>query len=146
MHPSGIRNSRERAIQAICYEGLALLFVAPLFAVATGAPSGESLIAVACVAVVGMAWAATFNSAFDRIEFRLTARIASRRTHRMRLLHVAGLEASSTIVTWPVIWMTTGLGWTAALLADLGLTVVYLFYGYAFHLVFDRLRPVAASA
>lgn len=38
------------------------------------------------------------------------------------------------------------LGWMAALLADVGLTFLYSAYGYAFHLVFDRLRPVTSSA
>jgi uncharacterized membrane protein len=34
----------------------------------------------------------------------------------------------------------------AALVVDLGLTVVYAGYAYAFHLAYDRLRPVAPAS
>ena len=37
-----------------------------------------------------------------------------------------------------------GLSLQAALLAELGLTLLYAAYAYAFHLVYDRLRPVQA--
>ena len=46
------------------------------------------------------------------------------------------------VVTTPVIWAMTDLGWWGALLADLGLAAAYAAYGYAFHWGYDRLRPV----
>jgi uncharacterized membrane protein len=46
------------------------------------------------------------------------------------------------VVTTPVIWAMSDLGWWGALLADLGLAVAYSAYAYLFHWGYDRLRPV----
>ena len=97
---------------------------------------------VAALSVVVAAWAAIYNLLFDIVERRHTGRVASDRPHALRTAHAIGLEASAVIVSCPVIWAMTPLDWWGALLADLGLTVVYVAYGYAFHRVFDRLRPV----
>jgi uncharacterized membrane protein len=61
-------------------------------------------------------------------------------------VHAIGLEATSVLATWPLIVMVAHLGWWEALLADIGLTLAYALYGYLFHLVFDRLRPVPTPA
>jgi uncharacterized membrane protein len=36
----------------------------------------------------------------------------------------------------------TGFAWHDALLADVGLGAAYVVYGYAYHLAFDRVRPL----
>jgi uncharacterized membrane protein len=59
-----------------------------------------------------------------------------------RIAHAVLLEATSAIVTWPLIVALTDLGWGAALAADVLLTFTYALYSYVFHLGFDRLRPV----
>lgn len=89
-----------------------------------------------------MVWMAAYNTIFDVVEFRITGLVASARPHRWRIVHALGLEASSVLVTWPLIALVTGLAWPEALAADLGLTLAYAIYSYFFHLVFDRLRPV----
>lgn len=142
----GLRTARERAIQTLWFEGLGLLLVAPAYAWATGAGTGESFGLVAALSVAVMLWAALYNSVFDRVERRLTGRVASDRPHRLRTVHAIGLEVSSVLVTWPLIWALTDLGWWGALAADLGLGAVYAAYGYVFFWVFDRLRPVRPAA
>jgi uncharacterized membrane protein len=142
---AGLRSARERVIQTLWFEGLGLVLVAPLYAWAADAGTGESFAMVAAVSVVVMVWAALYNTAFDVAERSLTGRVASDRPHRLRTLHAIGLEASAVVVSCPVIWAMTDLGWLGALLADLGLTVSYAVYGYLFHLGFDRLRPVAGA-
>ena len=111
---------------------------------ASGAGAAASLKPVAALALVVMAWAALFNTAFDLLEHRLSGRVASERPGLWRLLHAALHEASAVVVTWPVIVALTGLSWSAALLADLGLTLVYAVYAYAFHRLYDWWRPVRA--
>ena len=138
----GIRSWRERAAQTLWFEGIGLVLVAPLYAWASGSGGGESLLLVATLSLVVMAWAALYNTLFDLAERRCTGRVASDRPHGLRTVHAIGLEGSAVLLTWPVIWAMTDLSWTAALLADLGLTATYVVYGYAFHWAFDRLRPV----
>jgi uncharacterized membrane protein len=142
----GVRSSRERLIQTLWFEGVGLLGVAPLFAWATGSTGAESFVVVAAVSVAVMLWAALYNTVFDRIEYQRTGRVASDRPHRLRTLHAIGLEVSSVVVTTPLIWALTDLGWWGALVADLGLAAAYTVYSYGFHWAYDRLRPVRAPA
>ena len=137
-----IRDWLERAIQTVCYEFGGLLIVGPIWKFATGASATESAVLLICLSVAVMVWMAAYNTIFDVVEFRITGLVASVRPHRWRIVHALGLEASSLLVTWPLIALVTGLAWLEALVADLGLTLAYAIYSYFFHLGFDRLRPV----
>jgi uncharacterized membrane protein len=140
-----IRSGRERLIQVLWFEATGVLVVSPLLAAAAGTSAGESVLVLVVLAIVVMGWAALFNTVFDRIEFRCTGRLASDRPHRWRMAHTIAFEASATLVTLPLLVVLTSLGWWHALMADIGLTLAYSVYGYLFHLVFDRLRPVRAG-
>lgn len=140
--PAGLRSARERVIQTLWFEGLGLLLVAPAYAVVTGATAGESFVLIAALSLTVMLWAALYNTVFDIVERLRTGRVASDRPHGLRTLHAIGLEASSVVVTWPLVWALTPLSWWGALAADLSLAVVYAAYGYGFFWAFDRLRPV----
>ncbi len=142
----GLRSVRERAIQTLAFEAGGLLLVAPLYALVCGAGAGASFTLITVLALVGMGWAALYNTAFDRVEHRLTGRVASDRPERWRVVHAVGHEATAVVVTWPVIVLLTGLSWWAALVADLGLALVYAAYAYGFHRLYDRMRPVVKSA
>jgi len=140
-----VRGPRERLLQTLAFEAGGLLLVAPLVALAGIAGAGGSLLLVAALAAVVMAWAALFNTAFDHVEARVAGRVASERPHRWRTLHALLLEASSVVVSLPVIVLLTGLSWWQALGLDLALTLVYAAYAYLFHLAYDRLRPVGGA-
>lgn len=142
---TGLRSARERILQTLCFEGIGLLLVAPLYAWVSGAHTGESFAMVAAVSVAVMLWASLYNTVFDLVERRTTGRVASDRPHGLRTLHAIGLEVSSVVVTTPVIWAMTDLGWWGALVADLGLAVAYSGYAYVFHWGYDRLRPVSRA-
>jgi uncharacterized membrane protein len=137
-----VRNLRERLIQTLWFELVGLALVAPLFAYFSGSTAGDSVLLLVVLAIVVALWSALYNSAFDLVELHLTGRVASDRPHRWRVLHTIGLEASAVVLTWPLVVALTELGWLQALIADIGLTFVYMAYGYVFHLAFDRLRPV----
>ena len=146
VQPAGVRSHRERLIQTLWFEGIGLLTVAPLYAWASGSSGSDAFVVVASVSLAVMVWAALYNTVFDRIEYRCTARVASDRPHALRTVHAVGLEISSTLVTTPLIWALTDLGWWGALAADLGLGVAYALYSYLFHWAYDRARPVGATA
>ena len=137
-----IRSRRERLIQTLWFEALGLAIVSPIYAYFAGASMGESLVVLIVLSIAVMAWSALYNTAFDLIEFRCTGRVASDRPHGMRAVQAFGLEVTATLVTWPLLVALTTLGWIEALVADIGLTLTYMLYGYLFHLGFDRLRPV----
>ena len=137
-----LRNGRERVIQTLWFEALGVLLVAPMFAACAGTSTGGSLVLLTALSIAVTCWSALYNTAFDRIEHRCTGRVASDRPHRWRVVHTIALEVSAVVVTWPLIYLLSPLGWLEALVAEGGLTLTYAVYGYFFHLGFDRLRPV----
>lgn len=140
--PQVLRSRRERLIQTLCFEALGLVFVTPLLALFTAASAREAAGVLVVLSIAVMCWSAVYNWAFDWLEWRWTGRLASDRPHLLRFGHTLGHELSATLVSWPLIAALTPLGWIDALWADVGLTLAYVIYGYVFHLVFDRLRPV----
>jgi len=137
-----VRGPRESLIQTLWFEALGLAIVSLPFAHFSGLTVGDSLAMLFTLSIVVMVWAAVHNSAFDRIEQRLTGRLASDRPQRWRVVHVLSLEVSAIVVTWPLVVALTPLSWLEAFFAEIGLTLAYVAYGYLFHLSFDRLRPV----
>lgn len=140
--PVRVRSARERALQTLLFEAGGLLVVTPLVMLISGAHALDSLVLLLALSAVVMAWAAIFNTVFDAVEARVARRVASRRPHRLRVLHAVALEASAVVVSCPVIVALSPLGWWEALAADIALTLVYAVYGYAYHWAFDRWRPV----
>lgn len=143
--PAIVRSLRERIIQTLAYEAGGLAVASPIWALLSGDTGGESLFILMCISLAAMSWAALYNTAADLAESRLAGRLASDRPHHWRLIHAVGLEASSIVVTMPLIILLTGFSWLQALAADIGLTLLYAAYGYFFHIAFDRLRPVGGG-
>ncbi len=141
-----LRSARERARQTVAYEIGGLAIAAPLYSLTFGGGTGESFALVAALAVAVMIWSPIHNTAFDWVEWRIARRVASDRPHRWRVVHAITHEATSVVVTLPVILWLTDHGIVGALLVDLGLTLFYAGYAYVFHLAYDRLRPVATAA
>jgi uncharacterized membrane protein len=71
-----VRGPRERLIQTLWFEALGLAIVSLPFAHFSGLTVGDSLAMLFTLSIVVMVWAAVHNSAFDRIEQRLTGRLA----------------------------------------------------------------------
>ncbi|MEO8122749.1 MAG: PACE efflux transporter [Burkholderiales bacterium] len=140
--PRAVRGLRERVIQTLCFEVLGLVLVSLPFARFSGVPASDSLFVLFAISMAVMSWSTLYNTAFDLIECRLTGRKASDRPPRWRVLHVLALEASALVATWPLMVALTPLSWREAFFAEIGLTLAYAAYGYVFHLVFDRIRPV----
>lgn len=144
--PPAVRSPRERLIQTLWFEALGLALISPLFAQFAGGSAGESLVVLAVLSAAVMGWSALYNTVFDGVEHRRTGGVASDRPHGLRLAHTISHEATAVVVTWPLIFALTPLGWLDALTADIGLTLAYAAYGYLFHLGFDQLRPVRSGA
>ncbi len=141
-----LRSARERALQTLAYEIGGLAFAAPLYSLIFGGGAGEGFALVAVLAVAVMIWSPIHNTAFDWVEWRLTRRLASDRPHRWRVVHAITHEATSLVLTLPLILWLTDHGLMGAVLVDLGLTLFYAAYAYVFHLAYDRLRPVVPTA
>ena len=141
-----VRCARERAVQTIAYEIGGWLVATPAYAIAFGRPPGESLVLMIALTVAMLVWSPIHNTVFDHAEWRFCRRVASSRPHRVRICHALSHEATSVVVTLPVIMAIGGHGFWAALAADVGLTLIYAAYAYLFHLAYDRIRPIRHHA
>lgn len=137
-----LRSPRERAIQTIAYEVGGLCLSVPLFVLFGGGSAGEAFWVLLALSAAVLVWSPIHNTLFDWADLRLSGRLASDRPQGWRLVHAASHEATTVVVTLPILMGLGGLGLWAALLADLGLTLLYAGYAYVFHLIYDRLRPV----
>lgn len=141
-----LRSPRERLIQTLAHEAGGLCLSVPLVALYGGGTAEEAFGLMLALSVAVMVWSPVHNTVFDGLDLRLSGRVASDRPQRWRLVHAASHQATTVIVTLPILVWLGGLGLWAALLADLGLTLLYAAYAYVFHLVYDRLRPVRPLA
>lgn len=137
-----LRTPRERFLQTVCFEIGGLALATPLYAVLTGTHGSEGLAVVVVLALAVMIWSPLHNGLWDWIEHRRTGRVASDRPHVQRIAHALSHEATSLVVTLPVLMVLGGHDLRTALLLDLGLTLFYAGYAYVFHVIYDRLRPV----
>jgi uncharacterized membrane protein len=137
-----LRGPKERLLQTLAYEAGGLALVTPINASLFAVGTGESAALLLMLSIAVLVWTPIHNTIFDAVEWRLLARVASDRPTHWRLLHAISLEATSMIVTLPLLLLMGGLTLAEAVLADVGLTIFYAAYAYVFHLIYDRLRPV----
>ena len=137
-----LRSARERLLQTLAYEAGGLVLSVPLVALVGGATTGEAFALMLTLSIAVMLWSPLHNTLFDWVDLRQSGRIASDRPQRWRLVHAASHEATTVVVTLPILMWLGDMGFWAALVTDLGLTLLYTAYAYLFHLLYDRLRPV----
>ena len=141
-----IRSFRERMYQTLAYEFFGLALIAPLLSVTIGLSGGESVLLLVWVALACMVWSPIHNTVFDLAEWALAHRVASDRPQGWRMVHAVSHEATSVIVTTPLIMWISGMGLLDALALDLALTVAYTAYAYLFHMVYDLIWPVGCQS
>lgn len=137
-----LRSPRERLVQTLAYELGGLCLSVPLVALVGGGTTGEAFWLMLALSAAVLVWSPIHNTLFDWLDLRLAGRLASDRPQRWRLVHAISHEATTVVVTLPILVWLGGYDLWTALVADLGLTLFYAAYAYAFHLVYDRLRPV----
>lgn len=103
---------------------------------------GQSAGLLVMMAIIAALWNGCYNTTFDWLEGRSTGRTADRRPMKMRILHAVGFEGGLLLMSLPAIMWWTGMAMVEALLADLGLSLAYLLYAFAFNLLYDRNFPI----
>lgn len=143
--PPPLRSLKDRLRQVVLFEVGGLLLITPPFSWASGVPVTESIGLLAVLALVAALWNGAYNTGFDWVEGRLTGRAADRRPWRLRIAHALGFEGGLVLLSLPVVVYWTGMGWRAALVADVGLALAYAAYAFAFNLLYDRVFPIPVS-
>ncbi len=138
-----MQGPRRKVVHALLYEALAICIVAGVMQPLSGlGPEATGPFAVA-TSVIALLWNMAFNTAFETWERRQPSR---ERTLRRRAAHALLFEAGLVLMTVPLIAWWMHMGWWAALLADLGLVLLFLTYTFCFNWAFDRVFGLPASA
>lgn len=139
-----LRSPMERLLQTVSYEAGGLVLSVPLYLIYSGHGTGQGTALMLALSFAVMLWSPLHNTVFDWADLTLSGRVASDRPQRWRLVHAVSHEVSTMVVTVPILVWLGGHGLWQAFIVDLALTVLYSGYAYAFHLIYDRLRPVPA--
>ena len=126
---------RRRVVHAVVFEIFAIAIVTVAFAVLTETDSGRSSVLAAACSLIAMGWNMAYNTLFEWWEARQTKR---QRSVLRRAVHATSFEAGLVVLLVPLIAWWLGLGLWDALVLDVGLTVFFLFYGYAYNWLFDH--------
>lgn len=137
-----LRSPRERIIQTLSYEAGGLALALPLYLLYTGGGASEGALVMVAMSAAVLLWSPLHNSVFDWADLRLSGRVASDRPQKWRMVHALCHEATTMVVTLPVLIWLGGHGLWEAVGVDIGLTLVYAVYAYLFHMAYDWLRPV----
>jgi uncharacterized membrane protein len=141
--PIPMRSTAERIRQTFYFELGGIGLVTPLYMAFTGASFSEGAVLLVAISVGCIIWSPLHNTVFDFVDLRLTGRVASDRPQVLRVVHAVSHEGTAACVSLPLLIWLGGLSLWDALFAEILLTLFYTAYAYVFHLVFDRLRPVA---
>jgi uncharacterized membrane protein len=140
-----LRSARERIYQTLAFEAGGICIASPLYAAAFGGAAETSVFLVAALSIAVMIWSPIHNTVFDWLDLHFTGRVASDRSHGLRLLQALSLELTSLVATVPLVMGIGGHDVWGALGVNFGLTALYVAYGYLFHIVYDAFRPVVTA-
>lgn len=141
-HGVPLRSFKDRLRQVALFELLGLLLITPGFAWVSGQSMESALGLLAVLSLMAALWNGGYNTAVDWLQAHHFGTRADQRGWRGRILHALCFEGGLLLLTLPVIVLWTGFSWWAALVADLGLALVYTAYAFVFNLAYDRLFPI----
>lgn len=136
------RSVRERIVQSVLYEVIALVGLTPVYAWALDLPLDNSFVTMGMISLAVIVWVAIYNAVFDRLMYRWSGRLAHQKTQSLRVFHAVLYEVSVTFIAVPIILLMSGKSLWIALAADIGFSFIFAVYTYVFYLIYDTLRPV----
>lgn len=138
-----MQGKARKLVQALLYEGIALLLVSPALAWVFDQPLHTTGALALVLSSLAMVWNMLFNQWFERWESQQTQRT---RTLQRRLWHALGFEGGLVVLLTPVISLWLGISLWEALLTNSLLFVFFFLYSFVFQWAFDRLFDLPLSA
>ena len=131
----------ERFLQALGFEGLALLICTPLLVWITGRPALEMGVVTLGISLLALSWNVIFNSLFDRLKIRLHLANGG----WTRVLHALLFEGGLILLAVPLIAALMKISLLEAFILDIGVLLFFLPYTYVYHWGYDVLREKIAD-
>lgn len=132
-----------KVFQAVTYEAIALLFIAPAIAYVYNSDLQYSGAFSLLLSAFALVWNMAYNALFEYWEARQPQRT---RNFTRRALHATGFEGGLALLLIPFIAWWLEISLQQALLTDLALLGFFLVYSFVFQYCFDKVFDVPASA
>lgn len=130
-----LQGPQRKVIHAVLYEALAIGLITSLVPLVTGQAAQQGLALGLMTSAQALIWNVVFNTLFEAWERR---QASPARTVRRRMAHAIGFEGGLVIMTVPVIAWLLHMTWWEALVADLGLVLLFLVYTFCLNWLFDH--------
>ena len=130
------KSVRERFLQALLFEVIAITLCAGVGAWLLGYPLVQMGALTTMISLIAMVWNMAFNALMDTTE----RRYGFRRTVAVRVLHALGFEIGLLLAIVPLAawWLDMTL-WNAFWL-DIGVALFFMPYTFAYNWSYDKLR------
>lgn len=132
-----------RIIQAVLYEVIAVVAVAPALALLFDEPVISTVGLTVLMSTVALVWNYTFNRWFERWEVRQQTK---GRSFKRRVIHGLGFEGSLVVMLVPVMAYWLNISLLVAFVANLGVLAFFFVYVVGFTWAFDRIFGLPRSA
>ena len=143
MTPMDLEGARRKLVYVSLYEAIALAITSTGLAAGSGSSLQHAGVAAVASSVIAVLWNLLYNTLFERWESRQVVR---GRSFRRRVAHAVGFELGFIVTLVPLFAWWLDIGWWHALVLDLGLSMFFLVYTFAFNLAFDQVFGLPASA
>lgn len=138
-----LQGVKRKIIQAISYEALAIVMVAPFVSMLFGKSLSNAASLSAILSMLALFWNMGFNVLFEAWEARQPD---TTRTLKRRIIHALGFEAGFGLLVVPVSAFWLAISWQAALAMNIGLMLFFMFYQFGFQWLFDKMFGLPNSA
>jgi len=139
-----MRTARDRIRQAVSFEIIGLVIVAPLGAWLFGHDPFDIGLLAAMAATLATGWNYVYNLGFDHALLRLAGRVRKRPMERV--LHALGFEGGLLVALLPIVALWLGISLWDAFVMDLFLALFYMLYAFVFTWIYERIFPVPEPA
>lgn len=126
----------ERIFHAVSFEIIAIAITAPVSAWVLG----RSIFQMGTVAIVLSTLAMLLNLFYNMVFDRYWPLSKGARPAKIRILHAIGFEFSFVVIGLPILAILLKMSLWDAFLLEIGFFAFFLFYTYAFNLIYDILR------
>ena len=126
----------ERIFHAVSFEVIAIAITAPVSAWLLG----RSIFQMGTIAVVLSTLAMLLNIFYNMLFDRYWPLSKGPRPTKIRVFHSIGFELSFVFIGVPILALLLKMTLIDAFLLEVGFFVFFLFYTYAFNLIYDILR------
>lgn len=135
------KSFKERFLQALGFELLAILICAPVGAWLLDTSLTHTGVLTGMISLMAMAWNIIFNIGFDKLQCHM----GFERKLLARIAHAVSFEAGLILAVVPVAAWWLKIGLLEAFLLDIGIVLFFLPYTFIFNWVYDKARATLLS-